>query len=265
MAKGKSDQVTFIEPMECMPVTKVSEGNNWVYEIKLDGYRLEVVKSQGKMNLYTRQANILNNRFPYIASALDYLPEDTVIDGELVALGEDGKPSFNLLQNFRSSESHIMLYVFDILIHAGQDVMRLPLSERRKILASVIEPGEHVRISEASNLTRKHMLEFIRSHGLEGVIAKRADSLYQPGIQSGLWSKYRTNLAQEFVVDGYVPSNLGVNSLVIGVYRDGDLHYSARVPAGFVPTTRRKVFEQIKHLETKKCPFVNLPGKEPGR
>ncbi len=96
-------------------------------------------------------------------------------------------------------------------------------------------------------------------------MAKRADSFYQPGQRTGLWSKYRINLGQEFVIGGYVPSHLGVDSLVVGFYRNKDLTYAARVRAGLVPATRREVFERIKHLKTAKCPFANLPELTAGR
>ena len=138
----------FIEAMECLPVTKVPEGPEWTYEIKLDGYRLQAVKTKTKrMILYSRRKNVLNAKFGYVAQALDLLPDETVIDGELVALGSDGRPNFNLLQNFRSSEAHIIYYAFDILIHKGRDLMGHTLAERRAVLAKVLEAGDHVALS----------------------------------------------------------------------------------------------------------------------
>jgi bifunctional non-homologous end joining protein LigD len=109
------------------------------------------------------------------------------------------------------------------------------------------------------------MLALVKGHGLEGVIAKRTDSVYEPGRRSGLWVKRRVNLSQEFVIGGYAPGHLGVDAILIGFYRDKQLRYAARARAGFVPLTRRQVFERIKPLETAKCPFVNLPEKEAGR
>lgn len=255
----------FIEPMECLPVEKIPEGNIWTYELKLDGYRLEAVKAGSKVTLYSRRGNDLTKRFDYIAAALESLPDETAIDGELVALDEQGKPNFNLLQNFRSSASHIVFYAFDILFHRGEDVMQLPLSNRRAILAKAVLPGDHVGLSQVSDKTAEQMLDFVRSHGVEGVVAKRADSVYQPGKRTGYWTKTRINLAQEFVIGGYIPSNLGVDSIVIGFYKGKDLYYAARVRAGFVPASRRSVFDAIKKLKTQKCPFVNLPEKEEGR
>ena len=175
---------------------------------------------------------MLNQKFPYIAAALNDLPDETVIDGELVAIGPDGRPDFNLLQNFRSAESRIHYYAFDILVHQGRRLTELPLSERRAILSTVIEPGEHVALSSVGSIGSGDA-EIRQSHGLEGVVAKRSDSVYQPGQRTGLWSKYRINLGQEFVIGGYVPSHLGVDSLVVGFYRGKDLIYAARVRAAW--------------------------------
>lgn len=255
----------FIEPMECLPVKSLPEGAEWTYEIKLDGYRMEAVHSGASLTLYSRRENTLNSKFEYIAKALSFLPVGTVIDGELVAMGTDGRPSFNLLQNFRSAQSHIVYYAFDILIHQNRDLTTLPLSERREILRHIIEPSEHVSLSVVGGGSAAEMLHFVRHHQLEGVIAKRSDSVYQPGKRTGLWSKHRISLGQEFVVGGYIPSNLGVDSLVIGFHRDGQLIYAGRVRAGFIPATRRKVFNRISPLKTETCPFANLPEKAAGR
>jgi ATP-dependent DNA ligase len=142
----------FIETMDCLPVSKLPDGPEWTYEIKLDGYRLEVVRKSRMTTLYSLRENVLNQRFPYIATALQDLPNETVIDGELVALGPDGRPDFNLLQNFRSAELRIVYYAFDILVHEGQRLTELPLSERRAILSSVIEPGEHVAVASVCSV-----------------------------------------------------------------------------------------------------------------
>jgi DNA ligase D-like protein (predicted ligase) len=263
---AKSERIArFIEPMECLPVEQIPEGDLWTYELKLDGYRIEAVKTGGKVTLYSRRGTDLSNRFKDVTAALASLPDETVIDGELVALDDQGKPNFNLLQNSHSAESHIMFYAFDALVRRGEDLMKQTLSKRRENLASTLKPHEHVDISQVSQQTASDMLEFVKGHGLEGIIAKRADSIYEPGRRSGLWVKRRLNLSQEFVIGGYVPSHLGVDSIVIGVYRGKQLHYAARVRAGFVPLTRRHVFERIKPLETTKCPFVNLPEKDAGR
>ena len=250
--------------MECLPVEKIPEGDLWTYELKLDGYRLVTVKTGGRVSLYSRRGTDLTQRFKYVNAALASLPDETVIDGELVALDDQGRPDFNLLQNFRSAESHLMFYAFDVLVRRGEDLTKQTLSKRREILESTVKPHDHVGISQVSHQTANEMLAFVKSHGLEGIIGKRPDSVYQPGRRSGLWVKHRVNLSQEFVIGGYVPSRLGVDSIVIGFYRGKELRYAARVRAGFVPLTRRQVFERIS-LETGNCPFVNLPEKNAGR
>ena len=160
--------VGFIESMECLPVTKIPVGPEWTYEIKLDGYRLEAVRQGGRTTLYSRRKNVLNQKFPYIAAALNYLPDGTVIDGELVALDPDGHPNFNLLQNFRSAEAHIHYYAFDILAHKGKDLTQLPLSKRREILQAVIKPSDHIDLLAVSNKSADDMLAFVKKVGLEG-------------------------------------------------------------------------------------------------
>jgi ATP dependent DNA ligase-like protein len=117
--------------------------------------------------LYSRRKNSLNHRFDYVASALKGLPDETVIDGELVALGPGGKPSFNLLQNLRSAESHIIYYAFDILFRKGEDLTQLTLSRRREVLESVVKPSDHVGLSQVADKTSAQMLRFVRAHGLE--------------------------------------------------------------------------------------------------
>src|SRR5277367_1756007 len=248
--------ITFIESMECLPVPALPEGKEWSYEIKLDGFRLEAVKKKGETTLYSRRGNILNRKFPYIATALEGLPDDTILDGEVVALDEDVRSDFILLHNFRSAESKIHYYVFDVLALKGKDVSTLPLAERRKLLAKALKPNEHISTSPAEAGSSAKILSFVKKHGLEGVVAKRLDSPYEPGKRSGAWCKYRINLGQEFVVGGYMPGN-PFDALIVGFYRGKDLLFAARVRAGFVPATRREAFAKIKGLKISKCPFVN--------
>jgi DNA ligase D-like protein (predicted ligase) len=255
----------FIESMECLPVLKLPQGPEWSYEIKLDGFRLSAVKQKAETTLYSRRGNILNRKFHYIATALKKLPDNTVLDGELVALDEKGKSDFGLLQNFRSAESKIHYYVFDILILKGKDVSQLPLDERRALFAKVIPRNEHISESAVEHGAYAKLLKFVKQHGLEGIVAKRSDSPYEPGQRSGLWQKYRLNLQQEFVIGGYTRGVTPFDALIIGFYKGKDLIFAARVRAGFGPAARRDVYAQLQGLKIAKCPFVNLPQKEPGR
>jgi bifunctional non-homologous end joining protein LigD len=142
--------------------------------------------------------------------------------------------------------------------------MGLPLSERRDALRSLIKPSPIICVSEVGT-SAATVLDFVTSHGLEGVVAKRAGGKYLSGRSSGLWVKYKTNHSEEFVVGGYVPSHLGIDSLIVGHYDGAKLMYAGRVRAGFVPASRRRVFEAINHLKTVTCPFSNLPDKGSGR
>jgi bifunctional non-homologous end joining protein LigD len=264
MAKA-AKKVGFIETMDCLAVPKIPEGPEWTYEIKLDGFRVEAVKQYSKVTLYSRRGNILNTKFPHIATALKELSDETILDGELVALDAKGRSVFNLLQNFRSAEAQIHYYAFDILALKGKDLTQLPLAERRQILDKIAPVNNHVSLSAVSPGSLADILDFVKKRGLEGVVAKRADSVYQPGKRTGLWSKHRINLGQEFVIGGYTPGTHGIDAVIIGFYRGKDLIYAARVRAGFVPATRRETFAKIKHLKTATCPFANLPEETAGR
>src|SRR6266404_6709998 len=131
-------QASFVEPMECLSVSKLPGGDQWIWEIKLDGYRALAVKSGTSVTLFSRRRKSLNRQFPYIVEALADLPEGTVVDGELVAIDDSGRPNFNLLQNFRAEASRIHYYIFDLLRWKDRDVTGLSLIERRELLKSLV-------------------------------------------------------------------------------------------------------------------------------
>jgi DNA ligase D-like protein (predicted ligase) len=255
----------FIEPMDCAPVPKLIDGPGWVYEIKLDGYRAVALKSDGRVNLFSRRRKSFDHHYPLIVEALAELPEGTVVDGEIVALDESGRPHFNLLQNFRSEASRIHYFIFDLLVCQDRDLTGLPLSERRKLLKSLKLRSGRIRIAEQFEASANDMLAAVRQQGLEGVIAKRKDSLYEPGKRTGAWVKCRVNRGQELVIGGYIPGPHGFDSLIVGYYRGKDLVYVARVRNGFVPVSRRQVFEKIRHLVSPTMPFANLPDTHKSR
>jgi bifunctional non-homologous end joining protein LigD len=192
--------------------------------------------------------------------ALADLPAGTVVDGEVVAIDDSGRPDFNLLQNFRAAASRIQYYIFDLLCWKDRDLTRVPMIERRALLKSVVViRDERIRIADYFEAAAKDLLSAVREQGLEGIIGKRKDSLYQPGKRSGAWIKYRVNRGQEFVIGGYFPGPHGFDSLIVGYYDGDNLVYVARTRNGFVPASRRQVFSKLKHLATPACPFVNLP------
>ena len=256
----------FIEPMDCLPVSKLPEGPQWVYEIKLDGYRAVAVKAGGKVTLFSRNHKPFTKRFPLIVEGLADLPDETVIDGEIVALDVAGRPDFNLLQNFRDAASRIVYYVFDVLVYQNRDLTHLPLNERRELMFSALKlRSNRVFASEFFEVSAQIMLQSAREQGLEGIVGKRRDSLYEPGTRSKYWVKYRLNLGQEFVIGGFTPGPHGLDSIIVGYYRGDDLVYVARTRNGFVPASRRRVFENLQPLVVPECPFVNLPETRKAR
>jgi DNA ligase D-like protein (predicted ligase) len=253
-------EASFVEPMECLSVSKLPEGLEWLWEVKLDGYRALAVKSGIGVTLFSRRRKSLNRQFPYIVEALADLPAGTVVDGEVVAIDDSGRPDFNLLQNFRAAASRIQYYIFDLLCWKDRDLTGVSMVERRALLKSVVVIRDRrIRIADYFEAAPKDLLSAVREQGLEGIIGKRKDSLYQPGKRSGAWIKYRVNRGQEFVIGGYFPGPHGFDSLIVGYYDGEKLMYVARTRNGFVPASRRQVFAKLKHLVTPTCPFVNLP------
>ena len=221
-----SREAGFVEPMECLAVAKLPDGPDWVYEIKLDGYRA-LFNSNGKLALYSRNHKSFHRQYLHIFDALHDLPQNTVVDGEIVALDDAGRPNFNFLQHSRSQARRICYFVFDLLLYQNRDLTQLTLVERREVLKSVFKfQSPRVRITEYFETTAQAMLESAAEQGLEGVVAKRRDS------RSGAWAKYRLNSGQELVIGGYIPGSQGVDSIIVGYYRGADLVYVARVRNG---------------------------------
>jgi bifunctional non-homologous end joining protein LigD len=257
----------FIDPMLLLRTEKLPEGPTWLHEIKLDGYRALAIKTGGKVQLRSRNDNDFSAVYPAITKALASMPDETVIDGEVVALDPEGRPSFNLLQNFGSSKTPLIFYAFDVLVLAGKDVMGETLETRRglledKVLSKLDEP---IRYSPELQADLKTLIKSVKVQGFEGLVAKRCDSKYEPGLRTGAWMKMRVNAGQELVIAGYTPSPKNFDALVIGYYQDGKLMYAARTRNGFTPAPRAELFKKIKPLEIGECPFANLPEKKAGR
>lgn len=204
----KRARAAFVEPMLLLRTEKLPEGKEWLYELKFDGYRALAIKSGGTMRLRSRNDNDFSARYPGIVAALAGLPDCTVIDGGVVALDADGKPSFNMLQNYGSATAPLFFFVFDLLVLNGKDVMAEPLMKRRELLEKRILPklSEPVRYSPELKASLKDLIQSAKAQGLEGLVAKRRDSKYEPGLRSGVWQKMRVNQGQEFVIAGYTRS-----------------------------------------------------------
>jgi DNA ligase D-like protein (predicted ligase) len=256
----------FIEPMPCLAVKKLPEGEAWQYELKLDGYRALAVKHEGRVTLFSRNRKQFNGRFPAIAAAFTRLPDETIIDGEIVAIDESGRPSFSRLQNFSANADAITFYAFDMPMWKGEDLRRQPLDRRRELLRTKAMPKlPAIHFSDSFPADAEKMISAVRAQGLEGIVAKRRDSLYEPGRRNGAWVKMRIGGGQEFVIGGYTPSPKNFDAILVGYFRENKLMFAARVRNGFVPSFRTAVFRKFKGLETRKCPFANLPESEKGR
>jgi bifunctional non-homologous end joining protein LigD len=218
------------------------------------------------VKLFSRSEKLLNARFPNVVEALNSLSGEFVVDGEIVALDEQGRPSFQLLQNNITRPLGVYFYAFDLLNREGADLMKQPIECRRELLNELIpEAADPLRRSPLLEAPASQVLDAVRQLGLEGVVGKRSGSKYEPGERSGAWIKQRVNLQQEFVVGGYIPGNRGFDALLVGVYEDDQLKFVAKVKNGFVPRVREEVFASFAKLKSEACPFVNLPEKKGAR
>jgi bifunctional non-homologous end joining protein LigD len=257
----------FIDPMLLLKTDRLPEGADLLYELKLDGYRAIAFKTGGKVYLRSRNDNDFALRYPSIVAALKGMPDETVIDGEVVAVDAQGKPSFGLLQNYSSSNAPLLFYAFDLMILSGKDVMTEPLETRRGLLETKVLPKlkDPVRYSGALDAGLSDLIASVKAQGFEGLVGKHRRSIYEPGRRSGSWMKMRVNQGQEFVIGGYTPSPKNFDALIFGYFEGSRLIYVARTRNGFTPRTREDLFQRLKKFETEKCPFANLPEARSGR
>jgi DNA ligase D-like protein (predicted ligase) len=248
----KPTEPAFIEPMQCKPVAVLPADDKWTFEIKFDGYRCIAVKRGSEVTLFSRNKKILNKRFPKISDALAVLKGDFVVDGELVAFDPQGRPSFQLLQNTQSRALSVYFFVFDLLNLDGEALLSLSLEHRRDLLATLFTSAEDpLRLSAQLQAPSGQIIEAVRQLGLEGVVGKQIDSVYEPGQRSGAWIKHRTNKEQEFVVGGYIPGSQGFYALLVGVYENKRLMFVAKVKNGFLPSIRSKTLRALETLKTR--------------
>jgi bifunctional non-homologous end joining protein LigD len=258
--------IEFVEPMMAKLVPELPEGEGWAYEIKLDGYRALAMRTEDRLRLVSRRNNPLNDRFSEIAVALEALEPGAIVDGEVVALDGSGMPSFNVLQNY-SGEAPLLYYAFDLLAWRGKNVRNLPLVRRREllrdsVLAAVRDP---VRFSASLPASAGEVIEAARRQGLEGIVAKRTTSVYEPGKRSGAWVKFKVNKGQELVIGGYRPGKDYFDNLAVGYYNAGKLMFIAKIRNGFTPALKKQIASKFPKLETTRCPFANLPEPKTAR
>ena len=262
----------FIEPMKPRLVEKAPTTGDWIYELKFDGIRLIVVKTDKKVSLLSRNKNELAGRFPEIVEAVRNLPSrECVIDGEVVALDDEGRSSFQLLQarEMEGRKSPVYFYAFDLLQLDGKSLISLPLEARKKVLEQLCaDAGEPIRYSGNIGGDAKALLDEVKRRGLEGIIGKQRNSIYEPGRRSGAWIKLKCVNEQEFVIGGYTPpqgARKHFGAILVGYYENKKLVFAGKVGTGFTARSLSILHKKLRAQERSDCPFVDLPSKQNGQ
>ena len=255
---GRSDY----EPMLATLADEVPVGPGWLYEVKWDGYRALAVVSGGEVTLTSRRGNDLTERFVVVARALErgVRTPDCVLDGEVCALDEDGRSSFSVMQQ---GNGPLVYYAFDVLEADGEPLIDLPLEQRRKRLSKLLDRrGSTLRVSEAFE-DGLALFDAAKERGLEGIVAKKAESRYQPGKRTRDWLKIKTHQEQEFIVAGYTKGKGrragSLGSLVLAVMRHGELSYVGNVGTGFDEAEIERLVGLLRPLERRTAPFRDVP------
>jgi bifunctional non-homologous end joining protein LigD len=258
----------FVTPMAARAVKALPEGVDWLYEPKLDGYRVLLFKDGAQVRLLSRNEKDLTAMYPGVAAAgLRLDAGQVVMDGEIVALAEDGRPSFQALQHRASHPKHlIVFYAFDVLYLNGRNLMGEPLTKRRAQLLGIVGQNSIIRLSLDLPGSAAAIVQALRAARIEGIVAKRRDSTYQPGERSNDWVKLKLEQQQELVIGGYrTQGATSLDALLVGYYEGRTLMFAGKVRAGFTPHIRREVVERLKPLAIATCPFANIPDASTGR
>jgi bifunctional non-homologous end joining protein LigD len=259
----------FMAPMKAALIEHLPKGPEWLYEVKFDGVRALGIKRKGEVSLVSRAAKDLTAKYPEIARVLQKLPvDDTVLDGEVVAVDEQGRSSFQLLQSYHMAggkKPPLFYYVFDLLVLNGRDLTRQPLLKRKALAESLISRlSPTIRFSPSIKAESNRLMREMQARGLEGLIAKQKESKYEVGRRSGAWAKFKWTNEQEFVIGGYTRpqgarSHFG--ALLVGYYEKGELLFAAKVGTGFDHKLLTALFKKFQPLVRPNCPFANLPER----
>jgi bifunctional non-homologous end joining protein LigD len=249
-----------LRPMLARSADELPVGREWTYEVKWDGYRALAVKDGARVQLLSRNQKDLTRDYPTVVAAVKALPAGrSVLDGEIVAVDDEGRPSFQALQHRATTDLAVVYYAFDVLQVDKETIIRAPLEARRRRLVAIAK-GSSVLLSEALPGTVEQIERAVRRLGLEGIVAKRLGSIYRPGQRSDDWVKVKFSPRQEFVIGGYKPADPSFESMLVGYYKGSDLYFAGKVRAGLTPHLRAEVYRRIARRPVKRCPFVNLPN-----
>jgi bifunctional non-homologous end joining protein LigD len=261
----------FIAPMKARLVENPPAGD-WIYEIKFDGFRALAFKTNGEVRLLSRNEKDMGAQFSEVRDAVRELKiNDAIIDGEIVALDEKGRSSFQALQRFELGESRppIFYYAFDLLELNGKDLTREPVIERKAQLEKMLNHAPAaIRYSSALGEDAEALLPKIRKLQLEGLIGKRKDSAYEPGRRSGAWIKLKLVQEQEMVIGGYTDpggSRQHLGALLLGYHEDKKLKFAGKVGTGFTQAILKDLGARFQLISSSQCPFANLPEKKTGQ
>jgi bifunctional non-homologous end joining protein LigD len=254
----KSSLPAKLQPMKATLVREPFDDAGWLYEIKWDGYRSLAIIYDGKAELVSRN-NISFDQFHPIADKLATWEVKAIIDGEIVVLGEDGKSDFSAIQNWqRKKDGQLVYNVFDILWYESRDLTGLPLTERKAILQAVLPTDDTIRLSKAFAVNGIEFFHAAEKAGIEGIMAKKADSTYSAGDRSKEWLKVKVERRQEVVIGAFT-RNAGTDklfsALAIGVYEKGVLRYIGKVGTGWSEKKQKEMMAQFEPLITEVCPF----------
>lgn len=252
----KAAMPDFVPPQLCKLVDRPPGGGDWVHEIKFDGYRMQLRVAGGKAALRTRAGLDWSKRFPELIDEAAGFP-DALIDGEVVALDEQGSPTFSGLQAALSEEKteDLILFVFDLLHEGGEDLTERPLSERKERLKALLPKSERIRYVEHFKSGGEAVLQSACKMSLEGVVSKKLDAPYRSG-KPGTWTKAKCRAGHEVVIGGWTTTGDAFRSLIVGIYNDeGQLAHVGRVGTGFGRDKVAKLLPALKTLARKTSPF----------
>jgi len=252
-----------IKPMLAESVDEPFNRANWIFELKWDGYRAIAEIEKGKVNLHSRNLISFNRKFAAIAASLSKFPHDAVLDGEIVALDEKGRPEFGMLQDYPNGKSELVYYVFDILYVDVHNVTNLPLIKRKELLRELLPRLPHVRFTDYVEESGREFFSIAQKLHLEGIMAKDSRSLYTIGERSQSWLKIRTQKRQEAIICGFTEpggTRQYFGALILGVYQRGRLRYIGHTGGGFDDKKLETLYEKLKKIAQEDCPFEKTPA-----
>jgi bifunctional non-homologous end joining protein LigD len=273
ISKGESKKQNLSEPFpdplpgQMIPklVTEVADNPSWIYEMKLDGYRMTCSVRDRKVELISRNGNQYTRQFEVLLDDLEKIEENIILDGEVVVENSKGVSDFQLLQNYITTRiGDLKYYVFDILYLDGHNIMKFPLNKRKELLDVLVKKYDFTRISELEFQTGKgkELFRKLSRAGYEGIIAKDPESKYLPGKRADSWLKVKSIQMQEAVICGYTQpqgSRKYFGSIILGLYEKKILKYIGNCGTGFTDNSLRDLHSKFDLLKTEKCPFSKPP------